>query len=120
LFSNRLTLTLYLTSLTYPSAAYYMTVNSDPINHDKADSGLNTTPSPLLPEQLLTRLSAKKTSASKTCPFSDFLLKAVCCCDYLPVEKSTVQNLIKAHAKKPAYYVIIFAAVLPVVTLWKE
>jgi hypothetical protein len=94
-----------------------MTVNSDPINHYKVDSGLNTTLCPLLPEQLLTRLFAKKTSASKTCPFSDLLLKVVCCCDYLPIGKSTVQNLIKAHTKKPAYYVIIFAAVLPVLTL---
>ena len=69
-------------------------------------------------------LSTKKASASKKdsllLPFFDLLLKAVCCCDYLPVEKSTVQNLIKAHAKKPAYYVIIFAAVLPVLTLWKK
>ncbi|MBA6340856.1 hypothetical protein H4J59_07605 [Colwellia sp. MB02u-10] len=69
-------------------------------------------------------LSTKKASARKNnsllLPFSDFLLKVVCCCDYFPVEKLTVQNLIKAHAKKPTYYVILFAAVLSVLTLWKE
>jgi hypothetical protein len=69
-------------------------------------------------------LSTKKASASKKnsllLPFSDLLLKVVCCCDYLLFEKSTVQNLIKPYSKKLAYYVNLFAAMLPVLTLWKE
>jgi hypothetical protein len=102
-------LTLYLTRLTYPLAAYYMTVNSNPINHYKADSGLNITPCPILSEQLITRLSAKKTSASKTFLFSDSLLKAVCFYNYsqvkdFPVKKSITLNLLDLSA-----YALLFS-----------
>ncbi|ABM04757.1 hypothetical protein Ping_3057 [Psychromonas ingrahamii 37] len=99
---------------------------------------MNITPCPFLPDPFTIQndlaanlnkviqqcLSAKKASASKKklflLPFFDLLLKAICCCDYLPVEKFMVKNAIKPHSKKLAYYVMLFAAVLPVLTLWKE
>jgi hypothetical protein len=120
LFSKRLTLTLYLTSLTYPSAAYYMTINSDPINHDKADAGLNTTPCQLLPEQLLTRLSAKKNSASKTCSFSDFLLKAVCCYDYSQVKAFAIKKSISLDQQNLTIHAFFSVPRIFVLTLGKR
>jgi hypothetical protein len=97
-----------------------MTVNSGPINHYKEDSGLNTTPCPLLPEQLLTRLSATKTSASKTCPFSDFLLKAVCYYDYSQVKAFTIKKSISQDQQNLTIHAFFSVAGIFVLTLGKR